>query len=612
MSIPSKKKQVPRIGIVSAMWQRLELADIVFSNIAHLRKQVADVIDILPVTAGSEGEKSRTVALRHGFAYIECPNSPLGAKWNASLSLLKNQDIDGIVIVGSDDLMNEAYLRFVASTYQQGFRFFGVDYFYCLDRFSGRMFRWMSYPPGTRHDEPIGLGRFIHRDYIERVEWQLWEDDKEKGLDLSMWSRQKKLSQELGEDFACPRFSALDHDLVLIDIKHVTQMWSFETMATSSYKIQLIGEPRKFLGKYFSQDLVETVMGQNNVSTDDGQDILLPQILPPIDKEKHICLWAPAFPWLEVLYWGHQIATIGRLMRARGYRVSLMTNMPLADYPEFSMIDFFLTGDCYEAQNLFDNNFAPWHGNDPQVIMVFGSGWYKLLPNSKDINRMKQAFPKACFITDLRVAAPTEFDFLVKNVDQIIINKNIVIEENTNKQAQIVPRICLAYNNLHTSFSLRNAISIYGFDSKTNQQDIIDAYIDADIFQQGKVYLHFSQPESITLDSTKGMIRSIVGHLQIYTQLYRVYIMAFDCSHDALCAEIWASGVPIICHENMARILGLSSEEGVFGVTSYKDAMEIAAKLHNDQDLWEQCVKNIFTLRSRFNGKILADILEKV
>ena len=57
-------KRLYRIGVVSAMWQRLELTDLVFSHIADMKTALAPFMELLPVVAGSEGEESRAVAER--------------------------------------------------------------------------------------------------------------------------------------------------------------------------------------------------------------------------------------------------------------------------------------------------------------------------------------------------------------------------------------------------------------------------------------------------------------------------------------------------------------------------------------------------------------------
>ena len=131
-----------RVGIVSAMWQRLELTDLVFSHIADMKAAVAPFMELLPVVAGSEGDASRAVAEQNVFSYREVENLPLGAKWNAALSLLRDQDVDGVVILGSDDLLNERFFHVLKTLVDEGCQLAGLDTFFVLEGRNGRLMEW--------------------------------------------------------------------------------------------------------------------------------------------------------------------------------------------------------------------------------------------------------------------------------------------------------------------------------------------------------------------------------------------------------------------------------------------------------------------------------------
>jgi len=208
--------------VLTCLWGRLPLADYVLGCFA--RHRVAGVnLDLLAV--GSEGEASRSVVQRHGFRYLEHFNQPLGSKWNAGLAACRGLDADAVVIVGSDDILNRQY-------FETAERVMGaVDYFGLLDLWfwdlpTGRFGHWGGFA-NSRRGEPIGLGRCLSRDLLDRLGWRLWEPRRKEALDRNATATIAR---------AKPRSAAIrctDHGISAIDIKTPANMWSFDQQARS-------------------------------------------------------------------------------------------------------------------------------------------------------------------------------------------------------------------------------------------------------------------------------------------------------------------------------------------------------------------------------------------
>lgn len=240
----------PRIGYVTAMWKRPELTDMVFSHVAFLKEKLADKLELIPAVAGSEGEVSRAIAEKNGFLYAEAPNSPLSNKWNASLVLLKDQDVDGVCIFGSDDLPNETYFLRLLEELACGRQLFGVDGMYFFDQFTGRMFDWKGYRAPREKDVP-GAGRFLHRSYIEQMDWQLWPNGLESCLDNAMFQR---LRAKCGQDLYFYQLRHREAQIAIVDVKSQTFMSSIESLATAG-PMDVVGKPYEFLQRHFGADL---------------------------------------------------------------------------------------------------------------------------------------------------------------------------------------------------------------------------------------------------------------------------------------------------------------------------------------------------------------------
>ena len=183
------------------------------------------------VAVGSEGAVSREVAERHGVLYLEHPNQPLGAKWNAGLAALEARDVEAVVVVGSDDLVQPELLRLYAEHLRRGARFVGLLDAYFLDLPAWQLFYWEGYS-WARLGESGGLGRCIARPWLEAVGWRLWDGELERGLDRSMEARLTPLMR------AAPRtvelLHARDHGMVPLDIKTSTNLWSMQQVADSA------------------------------------------------------------------------------------------------------------------------------------------------------------------------------------------------------------------------------------------------------------------------------------------------------------------------------------------------------------------------------------------
>ena len=242
----------PRIGYVTAMWKRPELTDLVFSHVAFLKEKLADRLELVPAVAGSEGDVSKAIAERNGFLYVEAPNSPLSNKWNASLALLHAHHVDGVCIFGSDDLPNETYFLRLLEELSRGRDLLGVDGMYFFDQFTGRMFDWKGYRPPRERDVP-GAGRFLHRRYLERLNWRLWPDGLESGLDNAMFQR---LRAHCGQNLFFYQLRHREEEVVLVDVKSQTFMSSIESLAAAG-PTDVVGNPYAFLRRHFGDELAD-------------------------------------------------------------------------------------------------------------------------------------------------------------------------------------------------------------------------------------------------------------------------------------------------------------------------------------------------------------------
>lgn len=117
--------------------------------------------------------------------YIIHKNKPISDKWNYGLQFARNVDFSHLVITGSDDVFS--------ADLWDWYKTLDVQYAGLLDIY------FMNYPNvkikycdgfrANRQGEPHGAGRAFTREVLESVNWQLWDNGLDIGLDASMTER---------------------------------------------------------------------------------------------------------------------------------------------------------------------------------------------------------------------------------------------------------------------------------------------------------------------------------------------------------------------------------------------------------------------------------------
>ncbi len=179
--------------IVTAVWQRHELTDIVLSYYGKLAVRSKGKIQLLAV--GSEGDKSRMMCERNGWKYIERSNTPVSHKWSSVIQEARNFDFDFLIAIGSDDLLSLSLIKFYDKVYSRDSNYLlGLRDLYLFMMSSGKSYQFNGY----ENLKTIGAGRCMSRNVLERVEWKPWSDYAiNRGLDSRLSSH--LLSCGIGE-----------------------------------------------------------------------------------------------------------------------------------------------------------------------------------------------------------------------------------------------------------------------------------------------------------------------------------------------------------------------------------------------------------------------------
>lgn len=163
----------------------------------HGRPEITEIfLDNIPskypivIVGDMEDECGQIIAQYGNTTYLQADNKPLGRKFNKGLAYLKDKDFDYVFIAGSDDIFQPELFDYY-ETLKGKYDYVGLLDFYFHD------FQMTKYCPGFVHDrkgEPHGAGRMISRKVLEQLDFKLWDDDLNSGLDASMTKRLKPLS----------------------------------------------------------------------------------------------------------------------------------------------------------------------------------------------------------------------------------------------------------------------------------------------------------------------------------------------------------------------------------------------------------------------------------
>ena len=151
---------------------------------------------------------------------VYCANSPLSHKWNSVIKNSRSLDFEGLVILGSDDFVDQAFIDFVSHNIKQ-FDFIGfTDMYFQTHK---KQYYWKGYENEMK-GLTIGAGRCYSRSFLERLDFNLYDITAEKGLDSMAWNKIKNLP------FTKLITTLKENDLYMVDVKDSKGMTSIKSI----------------------------------------------------------------------------------------------------------------------------------------------------------------------------------------------------------------------------------------------------------------------------------------------------------------------------------------------------------------------------------------------
>lgn len=213
-----------KVAIVTAIWKREEIFELYAQGIHNLKPKHELQVFIV----GSEGEKSKSLAKKHGFRYLEYDNKNLSNKHNAACLAARTARPDYVLFLGSDDILNPDTYSHLETLMESGFDFIGMTDFYFYDMVSKKSAYWGGYID-KRKGHTVGAGRVVSAKLMFKWQWRPFESRHQRVLDDSM---QQKIAKA---NIKSAVFSLKEKGLYAVDVKSQVNMTPFQLWENTSY-----------------------------------------------------------------------------------------------------------------------------------------------------------------------------------------------------------------------------------------------------------------------------------------------------------------------------------------------------------------------------------------
>jgi len=211
-----------KVIVFTAIWGRPEIVKLWAKGVKRIKAYWPEAIDIdvLCIVSTKEDEK---LIKELGFSCVWTENKPLGKKHNEGLKALEVKDWDYILQLGSDDLISNDYLHYALYGMQSGYDLFGVDRLYFADYKTKQA---CKFDLTTQASVLVGAGRFISHKAIKKLNYKIWPDSVNRGLDMT--------SQANLATVGVSPIKLVTSDYCVCDVKSDTNIWSFDRFARFS------------------------------------------------------------------------------------------------------------------------------------------------------------------------------------------------------------------------------------------------------------------------------------------------------------------------------------------------------------------------------------------
>jgi hypothetical protein len=194
----TRKTTLKRVVFLTCTFGRTKVSEIYKQNLINLENCFHKKYIFQNVIVDSENSNKYLFADDKRFEYYNYSNQPLSNKFNFGCKMLREVDFDYVIILGSDDIIDNNVFTLYDENMDKSFDIIGMLDVYIFDPKQLKAYYWGGYPKKhKRFGESVGMGRCLSKKIVENLNYELWEDGLNKSLDKSMMKRIQSLSQSI-------------------------------------------------------------------------------------------------------------------------------------------------------------------------------------------------------------------------------------------------------------------------------------------------------------------------------------------------------------------------------------------------------------------------------
>lgn len=200
-----------RIGVLTAAYGRKRLFYEFCEHINNIEQKLPHTF--YNVAAISERTINTDTLEARNFDSVFCKNFPLSNKFNTGLEAFRQFDPEYVIVLGSDDFIDYETLRKLIRVMELSKAdLIGITDAYMFDLSTNGLYYFSGYC-NHRKGETVGAGRCFSRRILQELDYNLWKDGINCGLDRSTTELMKDM------DFTYYPMSCMEDGLFLCGIK---------------------------------------------------------------------------------------------------------------------------------------------------------------------------------------------------------------------------------------------------------------------------------------------------------------------------------------------------------------------------------------------------------
>ncbi len=163
-----------KFGIVTINYKRPQVFELWVESIKRLRT----LVGFFPVVCVSEYE-DETICRKNDIHFIHRQNRPVTKKWNKGFDWLRTQDVDYVIIVGSDDIISNELMNNLITAMDKDYDLIGIHeifFFGTYGLYRNKLYR-------LNKNKMLGVCKTIHRRILDRIDWKPFPLERNYGMD---------------------------------------------------------------------------------------------------------------------------------------------------------------------------------------------------------------------------------------------------------------------------------------------------------------------------------------------------------------------------------------------------------------------------------------------